>query len=390
MELLDLGQRLITETRSLLRFVGKSKLASLYKPLDRAALMLLTSDRDLHQTATEMQSGPSTEAPSSTLAREKSWIVEQLVYHQRLVLNAANDDKLFLQGLVSHLIDFVLSNNKEMRDASMSLFKLLLIVWEPVMQECLVLPATKTAPQQDLFSGGFDRLLQQGVSGFEDWIQQHADAALALLSETASKPWLRALAALQKGSREASKALAARQVHSLHSLHSFHSAHSTHCTHSAHSPLTPLIPLIQAKITSRRLEREIELQSSYMELDSARKMAQQAAHISMGLGKSRVMQQERAQYRALVWAKTGVAMEEERGIFGPEDSQWALHRWKLASIEGPYRMRLRMEVNETFAIPAELILREGDEGVRSSSPSSVVRECTPVLEDEGTNDKVKR
>jgi hypothetical protein len=44
-ELLDLGQRLITETRGILRFVGKSKLASLYKPLDRAALMLLTSDK---------------------------------------------------------------------------------------------------------------------------------------------------------------------------------------------------------------------------------------------------------------------------------------------------------------------------------------------------------
>ncbi len=311
-EVLELGESLLSDgARGGLLRLGKSKISPLFKPLNRCALALLGREDS------------------------KLWIVGQLLYNQRLVINHANDDKVFLYGLVHFLSGFLLADERELRDGSMALFKLLLIVWEGVMKECLVLPARSGVAGVDLITNGFDRLMQ-GVNGFQDWLTPKMELVMQVLSETASKSWSRALLQEQKTLQDL--------------LKSFR--------------------LKQQRNSVRRVERDGELRAVESEFDASRKLQQERCRTEWILPRKRdrTSLAEAQQFTLFAWQRNLRLLEGERGIWGPDESQHANQRWKLAFVEGAYHMRLRLEPNDGFYLPPELLLKQNSDS-SASSPS---------------------
>jgi hypothetical protein len=339
-EVLEHGESLITDSGrgGLLRF-GKGKVASLFKPLNRCALALLGRDES------------------------KLWMVGQLLYNQRLVLNHANDDKAFLHGLIHFLAGFLLADDRELRDKSMAVFKLLLIVWEGVMKECLIVPARSGVAGVDLLTNGFDRLMQ-GINGFQDWLTNKMELVVSVLNDTASKPWTRAQLQEQRTLQDTLK----------------------------------MFRLKQQRNATKRFEREAELKAVEAEYDAARRVQQEKCKTEWVVPRrrERTSLSEKQQFVHLLWQRNMESLEAERGVWGPDESQYALQKWKLAFVEGAYHMRMRLEPNDSFNLPAECLLKLTQSSPRkslSSSPDSTAKRGRKYDSDDsssgaGNNDSV--
>ncbi len=326
-ELFERGESVLNESSKggLLTRFGKTKLTALYRPLNRSALALLARDDT------------------------KRWIVGQIIYHQRFVLNHANEDKPFLHGLVHYLTGFLLSDDRELRDGSMAILKLLLIVWEGVMKEILVVPPPRSGVAGlDVLNNGFDKLLQ-GVMGFQDWLSTKMELVVAVLNETASKWWGKVHAQEIKAMQDALKAFRAKQQ----------------------------------RTSSKRAERDSEGRLIDIEFEAARRVQHERCRIEwiVPRKRERTATQERQHLTALMWQKTLWTLESERGIWGPEESQWDKLRWKLAFVEGAYHMRLRLEENTDFWLPPELLQSKS----RVASPTRRVSSSPDVFSEKSSS-----
>ena len=89
---------------------GKMKLEVqvLYKSLNRVTIYLLA-------------------APYGQTRNEYIYVIENIIFHQRVVLNLWNNDTEFIYVLSQLLYNFLLDDNRKLRESSMNVWKLLLL-----------------------------------------------------------------------------------------------------------------------------------------------------------------------------------------------------------------------------------------------------------------------
>ncbi|PKA48811.1 hypothetical protein AXF42_Ash020985 [Apostasia shenzhenica] len=258
---------------------------------------------------TENGKGSCMKAMQDEYAVNICTILQLIVANKRLILCPSNLDTDLVSCLCINLISLLRDERQVARDLSLDIFKHLLLHRRPALEDLLV-----SKPNQgknlDVLHGGFDKLLTGSFSVFFEWFQKSEQTVNMVLEQCAAIMWVQYVAGSAK------------------------------------------FPGVRIKGMEVRRKREIgrksrdasRLDLRHLEQMNERRYALELVRDLMST-ELRVIRQDKygwVLHAESEWHNHLQQLVHERGLF-PICSLSAGPDWQLCPIEGPYRMRKKLE-----------------------------------------------
>ncbi|MQL80071.1 hypothetical protein Taro_012522 [Colocasia esculenta] len=268
-------------------------------------------------------------------------VLQLLVAHKRLILCPSNLDNDLMCCLCVNLISLLHDRRQTAQNLAVDVTKFLLLHRRSALEELLV-----SKPNQglnlDVLHGGFDKLLTGGTSSFFDWFQISEHAINKVLEQCAVIMWVQYIAGAAKFPGIRIKGMESRRK----------------------------------KEMGRKLRDTSRLDLRHWEQINERRYALELVRESMST-ELRVIRQDKygwVLHAESEWQTHLLQLIHERGIL-PVRISSAEPEWQLCPIEGPYRMRKKLERCKLKIDTIQNVLRSGLE-----------LECKDRAEDNYVND----
>ncbi|PIA45084.1 hypothetical protein AQUCO_01700553v1 [Aquilegia coerulea] len=238
-------------------------------------------------------------------------VLQMLIAHKRIIFCPTNLDTDLNCGLCINLISLLRDQRRIAQNLAVDLIKYLLVHRRAALEELLV-----SKPNQgqhlDVLHGGFDKLLTGSISVFFEWLQKSEQVINRVLEQCAAIMWVQYIAGSAKFPGVRIKGMEDRRK----------------------------------KEMGRRSQDSMKLDLRHWELVSERRYALELVRDAMST-ELRVIRQDKygwVLHAESEWQAHLQQLVHERGIFPMRKSTNIEEpEWQLCPIEGPYRMRKKLE-----------------------------------------------
>ncbi|ONK60513.1 uncharacterized protein A4U43_C08F19280 [Asparagus officinalis] len=236
-------------------------------------------------------------------------ILQLIVANKRLILCPSNIDTDFVCCLCINLISLLTDNRQYARNIAVDIIKHLLLHRRPALEDLLVSKPNQ-GPSLDVLHGGFDRLLTGNPSAFFEWFQKFEPNIIKVLEQCASIMWVQYVGGSAKFPGVRIKGMEIRRKREM----------------------------------GRKFREASKFDIKHWEQLNERRYALELGRDLMST-ELRVIRQDKygwVLHAESEWQSHIQQLIHERGIFPIRNSPTELE-WKLCPIEGPYRMRKKLE-----------------------------------------------
>lgn len=253
---------------------------------------------------------------SSNSLKEESGIdvctvLQLLVAHRRIIFCPSNIDTDLNCCLCVNLVSLILDQRRNVQNIAVDIVKYLLVHRRAALEDLLVSKPNQ-GQHMDVLHGGFDKLLTGSLSVFFDWLQNSEQIVNKVLEQCPAIMWVQYIAGSAKFPGVRMKGVEGRR-----------------------------------KREMGRRSREIsKLDLRHWEQVNERRYALEMVRDAMST-ELRVVRQDKygwVLHAESEWQTLLQQLVHERGIFPMRKSSTADDpEWQLCPIEGPYRMRKKLE-----------------------------------------------
>lgn len=274
-------------------------------------LMTIQEDEFLARLGfqTESKVGVVVSVSNDESAIDICTILKLLIAHKRLIFCPSNVDTDLMCCLCINLIHLLQDQRQSVQTFAVEIIKHLLLHRQSALEELLVSKANQGF-NLDVLHGGFDKLLKGSTSLFFDWFHDSEQTVNKVLEQCASIMWMQFVAGASKFPGIRIKGMEGRRK----------------------------------KEMGRKLRDTSRLDSRHWEQISERRYALDLVRDSMST-ELRVIRQDKygwVLHAESEWQTHLLQLVHERGIF-PVQISSSEPEWQLCPIEGPYRMRKKLE-----------------------------------------------
>lgn len=250
----------------------------------------------------------------SKLSQEESatdicTVLQLLVANKRLVLCPSNVDNDFVCCLCLNVISLLSDNRQTVRNMAIDVMKFLLLHRRPALEDLLVTKSNQ-GPKLDVLHSGFDKLLTGDLSNFFEWFQMSEWNIHKVLEQCASIMWVQYVNGSAKFPGVRIKGIEVRRKREM----------------------------------GRKFQEVSKSDSKHSEQMNERRYALELVRDLMST-ELRVIRQDKygwVLHAESNWQTHIQQLIHERGIFPICNTSFA-PEWQLCPIEGPYRMRKKLE-----------------------------------------------
>ncbi|EOA19773.1 hypothetical protein CARUB_v10000019mg [Capsella rubella] len=252
---------------------------------------------------------------SSNLSVEESGIdisavLQLLVAHKNIIFCPSNLDRDLNCCLCVNLISLLHDQRKDVQNMASDIVKYLLVQRKSAFEDLLVRKPHR-GKKIDVLHGGFDRLLTENLPEFSKWLENSEQIINKVLEQGAAVMWIQYIAGSEKFPDVRMKGMDGRRTREME-----RKSRDTSKLDQKH----------WEQVNERRYELEIVHDTMSTEL----RVVRQNKYASVLHAES-------------VWQTHLQQLVHERGIFPLRISQGYEDKWQLCPIEGPYRMRKKLE-----------------------------------------------
>ncbi|XP_058086926.1 protein SPIRRIG [Magnolia sinica] len=299
-----------------------------------------------------LQIEPRKSSPLNALQDESAidicTVLQLLIAHKRLLLCPSNLDTDLICCLCVNLISLLRDQRRTAQSMAVDVIKHLLLHRRAALEELLV-----SKPNQgqcfDVLHGGFDKLLTGGSSAFFEWLQRSEQTINKVLEQCASIMWVQYIAGSGKFPGVRIKGMEGRRKREM----------------------------------ARRSRDASKLDLRHWEQMNERRYALELFRDAMST-ELRLVRQDKygwVLHAESEWQTHLQQLVHERGIFPLWNSLGLESEWQLCPIEGPYRMRKKLErcklkintiqnvLNEPFELDKAIMTKERNESGLGASES---------------------
>ncbi|KAK1313029.1 hypothetical protein QJS10_CPA06g00630 [Acorus calamus] len=236
--------------------------------------------------------------------------LQLLIANKRLILCPSNVDSDLICCLCVNIISLLRDPREIARTLAMDALKYLLLHRRAALEEFLVTKPNQ-GPNLDVLHGGFDKLLTGNSSIFFEWLQRSEQAINKVLEQCAGLMWVQHMAGSAKFPGVRIKAMEGRRKREM----------------------------------GRKSRDTSKLDLKHWDQMNERRYALELVRDAMAT-ELRVLRQDKygwVLHAESEWQTHIQQLVHERGIFPICNSSIAEPEWQLCPIEGPYRMRKKLE-----------------------------------------------
>ncbi|RWW81519.1 hypothetical protein BHE74_00010069 [Ensete ventricosum] len=236
-------------------------------------------------------------------------ILQLLIANKRLVLCPSNLDTDLICCLCINLIALLRDKRSMAQNQAVDLIKYLLLHRRPALEDFLVTKPYQ-GPTLDMLRGGFDKLLTGNLSAFFDWFQNSEQAINKVLEQCSSIMWAQYVSGSAKFPGVRIKGMEVRRKREM----------------------------------SRKARECAKLDVKHWEQIYERRFALESGQDLMST-ELRAIRQDKygwVLHAESEWQNQLQQLVHERGIFPIRRASLELE-WQLCALEGPYRMRKKLE-----------------------------------------------
>ncbi|KAF3785698.1 SPIRRIG protein [Nymphaea thermarum] len=247
----------------------------------------------------------------STSSIDVCTVLQLLIAHQRLIFCPSNVDSDLICCLAINLIYLLRDRRRTAQNMAMDILKYLLLHRRAALEELLV---SKPSQGQvlDVLHGGFDKLLTGSSSAFYEWLHKSEQIVRKVLEQCSAIVWVQYIAGSAKFPAVRIKGMEVRRKREM----------------------------------IRRSKEVSKLDFKHFEQMSERRYALELVREAMST-ELRVLRQDKygwVLHAESEWQYHLQQLVHERGIFPVQSSLFTKEPdWELCPIEGPYRMRKKLE-----------------------------------------------
>ena len=238
-------------------------------------------------------------------------VLQLLVAHRQIIFCPSNSDTDLNCCLCVNLISLLLDKRRNVQNMAVDIVKYLLVHRRAALEDLLVSKLNQGL-HLDVLHGGFDKLLTGSLSTFYEWLLSHEQIVNKVLEQCAAIMWVQFIAGSAKFPGVRIKGMEGRRKREM----------------------------------GRKSKDTLKLDLKHWEQVNERRYALELVRDAMAT-ELRVVRQDKygwVLHAESEWQTHLQQLVHERGIFPmrksfvPEDPEW-----QLCQIEGPYRMRKKLE-----------------------------------------------
>lgn len=238
-------------------------------------------------------------------------VLQLLVANRRIIFCPSNLDTDINCCLCINLISLLRDQRQNAQNMAVDILKYLLVHRRSSLEDLLVSKPNQ-GPQQDVLHGGFDKLLTESLSGFFKWLHSSEQVVNKVLEQCAAIMWVQYIAGSAKFPGVRIKGMDGRRK----------------------------------KEMGRKSRDTAKLEIRHWEQINERRIALELVRDAMAT-ELRVVRQDKygwVLHAESEWQTHLQQLVHERGIFPMHKSSASVEpEWQLCPIEGPYRMRKKLE-----------------------------------------------
>lgn len=239
-------------------------------------------------------------------------VLQLLVAHRRIIFCPSNVETDLNCCLCINLISLLHDQRQNVRNAALDILKYLLVHRRAALEEFFVSKANQ-GPSLDVLHGGFDRLLTANLSGFFDWFHNSQSTVNKVLEQCAAIMWVQYITGSSKFPGVRIKGMDSRRKRDL----------------------------------GKKSRDTSKVEQKHWEQVNERRIALELVRDAMAT-ELRVIRQDKygwVLHAESEWQTHLQQLAHERGIFLLSKSSINEEEpeWHLCPIEGPYRMRKKLE-----------------------------------------------
>ncbi|KAJ6352364.1 hypothetical protein OIU76_001562 [Salix suchowensis] len=239
-------------------------------------------------------------------------VLQLLVAHKRIIFCPSNVDTDLNCCLCVNLISLLHDQRQNIKNMAVNIVKYLLVHRRAALEDLLVSKPNQ-GQHMDVLHGGFDKLLTESLSTFFEWLQSSELMVNKVLEQCAAIMWVQCIAGSAKFPGVRIKGLEGRRKREM----------------------------------GRRSRDIFKLDQKHWEQVNERRYALDLLRDAMST-ELRVVRQDKygwVLHAESEWQTLLQQLVHERGIFPLQKSSLATEdpEWQLCPIEGPYRMRKKLE-----------------------------------------------
>ncbi|KAG9155685.1 hypothetical protein Leryth_003953 [Lithospermum erythrorhizon] len=240
-----------------------------------------------------------------------STVLQLLVSHRRLLFCPSNHDTDLNYCLSMNLIALLRDPRLNVQNMAVEILKYLLLHRRAALEDLLVSKPNQ-GPPQDVLHRGFDKLLTDNISNFFEWFQSSEQKVNQVLEQCAAIMWVQYIAGSTKFPGVRIKGMDTRRKREM----------------------------------GKKLRETSKLESRHWEQVNERRIALEIIRDALAT-ELRVVRQDKygwVLHAESEWQSHLQELVHERGIFPINRSSTIEEpEWQLCPIEGPYRMRKKLE-----------------------------------------------
>lgn len=318
-EVTPLGKGLLSITRSTKQLEGY--IYSILKNTNRMIMYCFLPTYLISIGEDELLSGAGfqTEPGRSPLAKRASkdgvaidicTVLQLLIANKRLILCPSNGDKDVICCLLVNLVVLLRDKRLTAQNLAVDLMKYLLLHRRQMFEEMLMLRTDQGGQAYDVLRGGFDKLLTGSVSMFFEWFNGSEHVVNRALDQCASIMWHRYITDSYKFPGVRIKGFETRRKRDM----------------------------------GRRSKETVKLDEKHWELMDKRRESLEEVRNNMSTLLRKIRQDKYGWvlHAESEWQNQLQQLVHERGIF-PVRHSFVDSEWQLCPVEGPYRMRKKLE-----------------------------------------------
>ncbi|KAI4319476.1 hypothetical protein MLD38_033068 [Melastoma candidum] len=238
-------------------------------------------------------------------------VLQLLVAHRQIIFCPSNVDTDLNCCLCINLISLLADQRRNVQNMAIDIVKYLLVHRRAALEDMLVSKANQ-GHQVDVLHGGFDKLLTVSLPAFFDWLQSSEQLINKVLEQCAAIMWVQYIAGSAKFPGVRIKGIDVRRKREM----------------------------------ARRYRETSKLDLRHWDQINERRYALELVRDSMST-ELRVIRQDKYGWVLHAESEWQIHLQQlvhERGIFPMHRSSKAEEpEWQLCPIEGPYRMRKKLE-----------------------------------------------
>ncbi|KAJ8632836.1 hypothetical protein MRB53_026172 [Persea americana] len=237
-------------------------------------------------------------------------VLQLLIAHKRLILCPSNLDTDLICCLCVNLNSLLHDQRRSAQNMAVDIIKYLLLHRRGALEELLVSKPNQ-GPSFDVLHGGFDKLLTGSSSIFFEWLQSSEQIVNKVLEQSASIMWVQYIGGSSKFPGVRIKGMEARRKREM----------------------------------GRRSRDASKLDLKHWEQMNERRHVLESVRDAMST-ELRVVRQDKygwVLHAESEWQTRLQQLVHERGMFPMRNFSSTEPEWQLCPIEGPYRMRKKLE-----------------------------------------------